>query len=224
MQEDISREGLTGEKVKQLGRLFVPRLNHAIAKVSRFSVIDIARINELLGTNFCGVILDFDECIAPNHGEALPGKANAIIEMINQGVKLVIFSNMKANERYDDLIADVLEATGYEIRIIMSRYAKPHPRGFSECVEALELSEREDAVMIGDNFVTDGGSINAGIPFVKVKPVKTPGEGPLRKIQRSLQTGSRGFYSGVSNVYDFVGRRKVLRDCDFVETDSKYFF
>jgi len=215
MPEDISREGLTGEKIAQLGRLFVPSLNHAIAKVSSFSVIDIAIINELLGTNFQGVILDIDECVAPHHGEVLTENVDSIIAIVNQGVKIVIFSNMKASERYNPLIETVREATGYEIKVIMSRYAKPDPRGFQECVEGLQLSEGEDALMIGDNFVTDGGAIHSGIPFVKVKPIKTPEEGVLRKIKRSFQTGSRGFYTGVSNAYDFIGSRRVLKDEDF---------
>lgn len=215
MKEDISREGLTGEKLKQLGRLFIPSLNHAIAKVSSFSVIDIARINELLGTNFRGVILDIDECVAPHHGEVLEENVEAIIDMVSDRVKLVIFSNMKASERYNPLIQAVKEATGYDIRIITSRYAKPAPRGFEECVSELGLNDGEEALMIGDNFVTDGGAVKAGIPFVKVKPIKTPGEGALKKIRRSFQTGSRGFYTGISNVYDFIGGRKVLKDEDF---------
>jgi len=215
MQEDISREGLTGEKVKQLGRLFVPSLNHAIAKVSSFSVIDISRINELLGTNFKGVILDIDECVAPHHGEVLQENVDAMIEMVNQGVKIVIFSNMKASERYSPLIQTVQEATGYEIKVIMSRYAKPDPRGFKECVDELGLTDEEEALMIGDNFVTDGGAIKAGVPFVKVRPIKTHGESGLERLKRSVQTGSRGFYTGISNAYDFVGGRRVLRDEDF---------
>jgi len=215
MQEDISREGLTGEKVKQLVRLFVPSLNHAIAKVSSFSIIDISRINELLGTNFKGAILDIDECVAPHHGEVLPENVDSIIAMASQGVKIVIFSNMRVSERYASLIEAVQGSTGYEIKVITSRYAKPDPREFQECVEALQLSDGEDALMIGDNFVTDGGAIKAGIPFVKVKPIKTSGEGFKKKLKRSAQTGSRGFYTGVSNAYDFVGRRRVLRDKDF---------
>lgn len=220
MSEDISREGLTGDKVAQLGRLFLPSLNHAIAKVSKFSVIDISRINELLGTNFKGVILDIDECVAPHHGEVLQENVDSIIEMVNQGVKIVVFSNMKASERYNPLIEAVREATGYEIKVITSRYAKPDPRGFEECVNELGLTDEEEALMIGDNFVTDGGAIKAGIPFVKVKPIKTHGEGIMRKIKRIFQTGSRGFYTAVSNVYDFIGRRKVLKDKDFESKDE----
>lgn len=125
----------------QLGRLFAPSLNHAIAKVSSFSVIDISRINELLGTNFKGVILDIDECVAPHHGEVLQENVDAIIEMVNQGVKIVIFSNMKASERYNPLIEAVRDSTGYELKVITSRYAKPDPRGFKECVDQLGLNE-----------------------------------------------------------------------------------
>jgi uncharacterized protein len=218
--EDISREGLTGAKVRQLGRLFRPSQNYAIAKVRRFSEINIQRINELLMTNFKGVILDVDECIAPHHGEIIQENIDAIIDMVNQGIRIVIFSNMRVSERYDSFIQTVKEETGYEIKVIMSRYAKPDSRGFDECVQALELHEGEEALMVGDNFITDGGSIGAGIPFVKVKPIKTK-EGIFKKIKRSPQIGSRGFYSFVSNVYDKAGRRRVLRDIDFLEKKAE---
>jgi len=221
MSEDISREGVTFEKVAQLGRLLVPDLNHAIAKVGRFALIDLARINELLGTNFRGVILDFDECVAPHHGEATEENEVALTEMVRQRIKLVIFSNMKASERYRALIAAILEQTGYEIRVITSRYAKPDPRGFAECLEALELEESEEAVMIGDNFVTDGGAISAGIPFIRVSPIKTEGEPILKRAKRSFQTGSRAFYALISDLYDLLLKRKVLRDDDFDSNDRK---
>lgn len=213
---DISREGLTFEKVRQLGRLFRPKFNCAIAKVSGFPVINISRINELLRTNFKGVILDVDECVAPHHGEVLQENVEAIIDMVRDGVKIVIFSNMKASDRYDSLIESVFEATGYKIKIIMSRYAKPDKRGFDECVSAFDLQEGEQVLMVGDNLVTDGGCIGAGIPFIKVRPIKTKNEGFLKKAKRVFQTGSRGFYSGISNIYDFFGSRNVLSDEDFV--------
>ena len=214
MKEDISREGVTNEKILQFGRLFLPKNNHAIAKVNKFANLDIAKINELLGTNFKGVILDVDECVSPHHEEVLEENIEAIIEMINQGIKIVIFSNMKMSGRYDPLIAKVKEATGFEMKIITSPYAKPDPRGFEECVEKLGLTEGEEALMIGDNFLTDGGSIRAGIPFVKVKPIKTEGEG-IKGVKRWPQRGLRSFHSGVSNLYDVVGGRRVLKDEDF---------
>ena len=213
MEEDISREGVTFEKVRQFGRLFLPRNNHAIAKVDKFANIDIAKLNELLNTNFKGVILDVDECVAPHHGEVLAENVSAIIKMISQGIKIVIFSNMKMSERYESLITRVEEETGFKIKIITSEYAKPDPRGFEECVDELGLNEGEQVLMIGDNFLTDGGAIQAGIPFIKVKPIKTRGEG-LKKAKRLPQMGLRGLHSGVSKVYDLVSGRKVLRDGD----------
>jgi len=214
---DVSREGLSMHKVWQLGRLFVPENNHAIAKVSKFSVIDIDRINELLGTNFKGVILDIDECVAPHHGDILQENLDAIVKMVNDEVKLVVFSNMKASERYNPLIDRVREECGYEIKVIMTPHGKPDPRGFEESMRALELTEGEEALMIGDNFVTDGGAISAGIPFVKVNPIETTGESAAKRLKRGFQTSSRSFYSKVSDLYDSVSGRKVLRDEDFVQ-------
>lgn len=216
MKEDISREGLTKEKIFQFGRLFRPRNNHAIAKVEKFASIDVAKMNELLGTNFKGVILDVDECIAPHHGEVLQENIDAIIAMVNQGIKIVIFSNMKMSDRYVPLIETVKEATGFEIKIITSKHAKPDAQGFIDCVKELGLKAGEDELMIGDNFGTDGGSIQVGIPFIKVDPVPTKGEG-LKGVKRWPQRGLRGLHSGVSRAYDFLGRRKVIKDEDFLE-------
>lgn len=215
-QQDISREGVTMDKAWQLGRLFRPKNNHAIAKVEKFANIDIQKLNELLGANFKGVILDVDECVSPHHEEVLDVNVDAIIEMINQGIKIVIFSNMKLSDRYVPLIEKVKESTGFEIKIITSKHAKPDPRGFEESVEALNLGEGEDVLMIGDNFLTDGGSIRAGIPFIKVKPIKTEGEG-IKGVKRWPQRGLRAAYSGVSNLYDLVGQRRVLKDEDFLK-------
>lgn len=214
MKEDISREGVTNEKILQLGRLFRPKNNHAIAKVEKFASIDIAKLNELLGTNFKGVILDVDECVAPHHGEVLQENVDAIIAMVNQGIKIVIFSNMKMSDRYDTLIEKVKDATGFEMKIITSPYAKPDAQGFIDCVKELGLKAGEDELMIGDNFNTDGGSIQVGIPFVRVRPIKTEGEG-IKGVKRWPQRGLRSFHAGVSNLYDVVGGRRVLKDEDF---------
>ena len=213
LAKDISREGFTPEKALHQIRLLRPKNNHAIAKVSSFQRINIDRINQLLGTNFKGVILDIDECVAPHHGEILTENMEAIVHMVKSKIKLVIFSNMEATNRYDPLIKKVFYETGYEIKVITSRFAKPDPRGFMEAKEALALQEGEEAVMIGDNFCTDGGSIRIGIPFIKVDPIKTK-EKFLKKAKRLPQTATRKFHAGVSNFYDRVGKRKVLRDRD----------
>jgi predicted HAD superfamily phosphohydrolase YqeG len=136
--------------------------------------------------------------------------------MVNQGIKIVIFSNMKMSDRYDPLIAKVKEATGFEMKIITSPYAKPDAQGFIDCVKELGLKAGEDELMIGDNFITDGGSIQVGIPFIKVDPIMTNGEG-IKGVKRWPQRGLRFLHSGVSRAYDVIGRRKVLKDKDFTE-------
>jgi len=215
VQHDVSREGLSMAKVRQLGRLFVPSLNHAIVKVNVFRNINVAKINELLGTNFRGIILDIDECVAPHHGEILPENVDAIMAMIADGVKLVIFSNMKASDRYNAVIERASREFGYDIKVIMTPHGKPDERGFEASLKELKLAADEQALMIGDNLVTDGGSISAGIPFVKVRPLQTPGESGFKRAKRAFQTSSRSFYGIVSNLYDTVSGRRVLRDEDF---------
>jgi predicted HAD superfamily phosphohydrolase YqeG len=133
--------------------------------------------------------------------------------MINEDIRIAIFSNMKAGTRYMPFIETVKAGTGREIPIITSRYPKPDPRGFLESSEKLQLSQKDQVVMIGDNFVTDGGCIRAGIPFIKVDPVPTD-ESIFKKLTRSPQTASRKFYSLVSNIYDAILARDVLKDED----------
>ncbi|PIR55176.1 hypothetical protein COU74_02110, partial [Candidatus Peregrinibacteria bacterium CG10_big_fil_rev_8_21_14_0_10_36_19] len=140
VQHDVSREGLSMAKVRQLGRLFVPSLNHAIVKVNVFRNINVAKINELLGTNFRGIILDIDECVAPHHGEILPENVDAIMAMIADGVKLVIFSNMKASDRYNAVIERASREFGYDIKVIMTPHGKPDERGFEASLKELKLA------------------------------------------------------------------------------------
>ena len=78
--KDYNREGLSFQKIIQLGRLFVPKNNRAIAKVDHFSNISIKKVNEILGTNFKGVILDIDDCVAYHRGKIKEKNIPAIIK------------------------------------------------------------------------------------------------------------------------------------------------
>jgi len=217
IKSDKSREGLTGPKLAQLWQLWKPEFNYAIVKVSKFSLIDIAKINEELRTNIKAVILDVDECIAPHHGEILQENIDAIIKMVKQGIQVCIFSNMKASERYQPLIDAVLAETNYEIKLITSPYAKPDHRGFGDCKEKMKLKEGEEIAMIGDNPMTDGGALQAGMHFIKVEPIQTE-EGFFQTLKRSPQTITRRFYTGVSNLDDRFLGRKVLKDDFFLNS------
>lgn len=215
MEEDISREGLTTEKLLQPLYLLRPKNNQAIAKVQKFTQISIARINELLGTEYRGAILDIDECTAPHHGDILPENLDHVVEMIREGTRIVIFSNMKASDRYNAII----EATNGAVKVHTSQFAKPDARGFLECCDELNLLPHQ-VVMIGDNFITDGGSIRAGIDFVKVESIKTEGESIGKKLKRFPQIASRWLYSKLSDLYDKLLKRKVLKVGDISPTSS----
>lgn len=205
ISSDISREGLTKEKLLHPLRLFRPKNNYAVAKIQKFTHLRIDDLNEILDRNIQGIILDVDECVAPHHGEILPENVAHIVNMVNAGVKVIIFSNMKASERYQP----VIDKTDGAVEVHMSKYAKPDKRSFLECCEKMGLDPK-DVLMVGDNFITDGGAIRAGIDFVKVNPVKTE-EKFSKKLKRIPQTASRWLYEKVSNLYDKIFRRKVIK-------------
>lgn len=204
--EDISREGLTLAKLQQPLRLIHAPNSHAIAKLSSFQKFNLARINALLGTDFQGVILDVDECIAPHHGRIDLANFDKIMEMVEEGLHFVIHSNMKANDRYDE----ILESGKGSIALLKSRYPKPDPRGFDECVDLLKLP-RDKVIAVGDNFLTDGGAIQVGIPFVHIDPIRG---NIIQQMARAYQVIPRDLAAYVSDFYDFTTDRKVLRDED----------
>ncbi|MBA4336829.1 hypothetical protein C0416_03585 [bacterium] len=206
INQDISREGLTKEKLLQPLYLLKPSNNYAVAKVQKFVHMRIEDLNELLGKEYEGIILDVDECVAPHHGEILPENVEHIASMVQQGIRVVIFSNMKASDRYQS----VIDKTNGKVKVHMSKHAKPDSRGFTECCEKMELPP-EKVMMVGDNFITDGGAIRAGIDFVKVEPIKTENEPIGKKLKRLPQLATRWFYEKLSNLYDKILKRKVIR-------------
>lgn len=210
--QDKSREGLTSAKFLQPFRLLNPENTYAIAKVSAFSKINIARINALLNLQIQGIILDIDECVAPHHGEILPENVAKITEMIKEGIRLVIYSNMEATDRYNPLIETVRNETGYTIKVMTNIPAKPAKQGFETCAKELDLPP-ENIAMVGDNFLTDGGAIQAGMNFIKVKPIESPQISGKRRIQK----GFRSMSEGISNFHDRLTQRKVLTDDDLDE-------
>ncbi|MBI4994754.1 HAD hydrolase-like protein [Candidatus Peregrinibacteria bacterium] len=203
---DISREGLTIQKLLQLFLLLFPANNTALAKVDDFSSLDIAEINKQFWLEIKGVILDIDECVAPHHGEILPENIEAI-KCLQRQVRILVFSNIKKTDRYAEL-----EELG--IRVHLSRYAKPDPRGFEECCAELSMQSNE-VLMIGDNFMTDGGAVRAGCHFAKVKPITTD-EKWHKKLRRLPQIASRKYAEIISDLYDVIFNRKILKDIDFI--------
>jgi len=58
----------------------------------------------------------------------------------------------------------------------------------------LQLDDPATVCMIGDNYITDGGAIDAGMRFIHVQPVPGP-ENPLHRATRFIAYRFARLYS-----------------------------
>jgi len=159
---DISREWINLSKIFFAAQVFLnKKYTKNLLSVDDFSSIDFKKLTSIWKK---WMILDVDDCIAPHHGEIITENKNIIFKLLWKGWKIVIFSNMKKSQRYEELESKWIE-------VITSPYPKPSKKWFEACLENLWLKAGE-VVMIWDNFLTDGGSRNAGIDFIKVSPIE----------------------------------------------------
>jgi FMN phosphatase YigB (HAD superfamily) len=97
--------------------------------------------------------------------------------------------------------------------------AKPSRAGFEDVTRGLiahagargHALAADEIAMVGDNYMTDGGAIQAGLAFVKVRPVKTD-ERPFRRpvatfVKRSFQRATRAYASAAALAWDHLSRR-----------------
>lgn len=206
--KDKSREGVSGDKFEALGQLLIPDNNKAIVKVDKFTSINIERIQQITGNSINCVILDVDETVAEHHGEILQENIEHIAMMVNMGIVVIINSNMKATSRYDVL----KEMFGDRIIIHCSEYSKPSLENYEECLDLVQMHPY-NTMMAGDNPLTDGGSYKAGIPFAQVTPIPTRSIKNLHP-KRIFQKASRSFYRALSDHFDFLYDRDVIREKD----------
>lgn len=176
--KDFSREGFTIRKLIQIFRLFKPENRKTLARLKKFTDFDLGKIAKEKGIKIKGIILDVDGVIAENHREILPENIEHIKKLLRQGIKIVCYSNMKWTDRYS--------ALPKEVEILANIPPKPDPRGFEQACEKLQ-TPKENIVMIGDNFVTDGGAIQYGIHFILVEPIPTPPKNLHEKFQNAIR-------------------------------------
>ena len=185
---DKSREGFTLQKWVHLLRvIFSSRATKVLEAYETFGNVDFVW---LWNSWKRGIILDIDECVAPHHWKILPKNIDIIKWLISVWWKIVIFSNMKKSDRYGEL-------EEYGIQVITSTYAKPDVRWFLESCKTLDIPH-EQAIMIGDNYLTDGGALSAGIDFIKIRPIETPEES--RKLWRRVQILLRNLVDSMAQV------------------------
>ena len=157
--------------------------------------LDIEKLNKLSGFNIKGIILDTDDCIAHNHGDILPENVEHIKELNKKGIKIVIYSNMAKSDRYEPIEKYA--------KILTNLPPKPSKNGFRQAVEATGVPKSQ-VIMIGDNYITDSGSIHIGVPFIKVEPI-----GGDRGLIMKAYDKLRNFYDNVSKFHDKFRKKPI---------------
>lgn len=231
---DPGREGISHVKWKQLGRILRPRNTVTLARLARFEQLDLGKINQrraALGQpEVAAVLLDVDETIAPHHGPISGANKQRIRGLLASGVTVAIYSN--ASDKVTQVRADDLDELRRAGVLVLggSIAAKPAKAGFDEAFVKLSAHAvarggkplaRSQVVMFGDNYMTDGGSVQAGIAFAKVKPVPTDNSQfrhPAKVfLKRTGQRAMRSYASTVAAVHEGfrpASRRAISADAD----------
>lgn len=180
-----SREGLTSAKfLRFLMLAFMPQYLKAYLAVRRFEDIPI---DSLLKDGVQGVLLDADGTLGPHHTRHYSESVvNKVIEMADSGLKVAIYTNS------DNQLFQQFQG----IEVVREAYAKPDPRGFKTAMKVhLGLDDASKVCMVGDNFITDGGAISAGMRFIYVEPIKG-NEGLVHSSTRSFGALCARLYYG----------------------------
>tara|TARA_Y100001960_G_scaffold331974_1_gene430860 strand:- start:1406 stop:1987 length:582 start_codon:yes stop_codon:yes gene_type:complete len=176
MNQNIStsceNEGLTWAKISRFIALpFQPSRLSTYLSVKRFEEVPI---DVLLNDGVEGILLDADGTLGPHHTRVFESTIlDHVQKMLRQGFKIAIYTNAAQN-RFESF-----EKLG--VKIVNNVPPKPDRAGFITAIKNfLELDDPLKVCMIGDNYITDGGAIDAGIRFIHIQPV--PGNEPLIQV------------------------------------------
>ncbi len=163
------REGLTWAKVSRILSLpFQPSRLSTYISVRKFEEVPLDTLSQ---DGIQGVLLDADGTLGPHHTRSFESSVlDHVQAMLRQGLKVAIYTNA-AEDRFHNF-----EELG--VKIVNNVPPKPDRAGFEIAMkEFLGLSDPSKICMIGDNYITDGGAIDAGMRFIHVQPVR--GNEPL---------------------------------------------
>ena len=158
------REGFTWAKASRfLAIPFSPSRLDTFKQIKRFEDV---HVEELLEKGFEGILIDADGTLASHHNrEFTQSVIDHVRTMLEKGLKVAIYTNAWENrfQAFQDM----------GVKVITNVPAKPDPRGFHIAMtNFLHLEDPAKVCMIGDNYVTDGGAIDAGMQFIHVQPIK----------------------------------------------------
>ena len=186
----FKNEEITWAKISRFIALpFQPYRLSTYLSVKKFEEVPI---DVLLNDGIKGILLDADGTMGPHHTRVFaPTILDHVQKMLQQGIKIAIYTNA-AQDRFESF-----EKLG--VKIVNSVPPKPDRNGFIKAMKHfLELEDPLKVCMIGDNYITDGGAIDAGIRFIHIQPV--PGNEPfIHVLTRYLAYLCVRFYSKTSH-------------------------
>ena len=175
LQSNAPREGLKWVKIKRFFSLpFSPKSLKTYKAVKRFEDVPI---DVLAADGIKGVLLDADGTLGPHHTRTFSEPVrNHVEKMVALGLRVAIYTNAM-EDRFEAFKG---------VTIVTDVPPKPDPRGFKIAMEKyLRLDDPATVCMIGDNYITDGGAIDAGMQFIHVQPVPGP-ENPFHRFTRFI--------------------------------------
>ena len=156
-------EGLTWAKLSRFIALFFqPSRSSTYLSAKRFEEVPI---EILLNDGIKGILLDADGTMGPHHTRVFePAILDHVQRMLQQGLNVAIYTNA-ADDRFQSF-----EKIG--VKIVNNVPPKPDRTGFIKAMKNfLELGDPLKVCMLGDNYITDGGAVDAGMRFIHIQPV-----------------------------------------------------
>ncbi len=175
IQSNAPREGLKWVKIKRFLALpFSPKRLKTYKAFKRFEEVPI---EALAADGIKGVLLDADGTLVPHHTQVFSESVRSHVEkMMARGLRVAIYTNAM-EDRFKAFEG---------VAIVTDVPPKPDPRGFEIAMKKyLQLDDPATVCMIGDNYITDGGAIDAGMRFIHVQPVPGP-ENFIHQATRAL--------------------------------------
>lgn len=170
-----SRDRLTLPKILRFLSLpFFPSHLKTYLAVQRFEDI---QPDALLADGVKGVLIDADGTLCPHNSEHFSESIiNHVGRMLESGLKTAIYTNA-SESRFQQFP---------NIPIVTNVHAKPDRRGFETAMKIyLNIEDPSTVCMIGDNYLTDGGAISAGMRFIHVQPI-LGNESMIHRTSRKL--------------------------------------
>lgn len=190
-----SRAGLKWVKVRRFLTLFFNRnLLATYLSVPRFEDVPIER---LIQDGIQGVLVDADGTLGPDGAHTYSrGVVDHIQQMRRAGLKAALYTNA-GEDRFSQF---------HGVEVVSDVHPKPDPRGFSSAMTRfLGMTDPSRVCMIGDNYITDGGAVEAGMRFLHVHPIPG-GENAIHRFTRylawrqaqrgSIENSTRPVYKG----------------------------